>query len=108
MSEMLERVAKAIELAQGNAPFYVMPMFKDKYGVVEMMPPLHPDMYVRENLSIDEAEYWCEKLNGLWVAKQAIEALKPANASVLDILYTGHAGYDAWNKIVDAILDDVK
>ena len=33
---MLDRVAKAIELAKGNAPYYVLPQFKNKYNLFKI------------------------------------------------------------------------
>lgn len=75
---MLDHIAKAIEIAQANAPFYVMPRFKNKYDVFEILPPGHADVCHLVLASQDEAENLCEKLNGLYVARKVVESMREA------------------------------
>lgn len=71
--EYIAKLAKVISEARDNAPFYVMPRFKNKYDVVEMLPPGLVD-YVHYNLlPQDQAEEECARLNDEYVAKQVLK-----------------------------------
>lgn len=73
---MIERAVKALELAQGNAPFYVMPAkFKNKFNILKMTLPGCQDIYIFENISSATAEDLCEKLNNQWIVRKIIESL---------------------------------
>lgn len=83
MSEMITRIAKVLELAKANAPFYVMPsQYKNKYNVFEITPPGCVDLCMMALQKQDEAEDCCERLNNEWIARRVIEALKPTTDDI--------------------------
>lgn len=82
---MLNRVAKAIELAKGNVPYYVFPQFKNKYMVYKILDPGFVDQAMASKmLNLEEAENLCEKLNNEYIARKAVEALKEWDEEIID------------------------
>lgn len=117
MSKMLDRVAKAIELAQGNAPYYVFPQFKNKYSVFKTNPPYCVDECMLALVSQEEAEDVCEKFNIVYMARKAVEALVPAEADMQNKYFEfataeGYLARNAcfpnavWERAINAILKD--
>lgn len=100
-NEMIERAAKALALAVGNAPFYVMPQYRNKAIVYETMKPGCVDLAHSRLIGFEEAEILCEKLNNEWIIKQVIENLK---LSELEQPIYGSATCRCFNSTLDAIL----
>lgn len=96
---MLDRIAKAIELAQGNAPYYVFPQFKNKYMVYKILEPGFVDQAMAPKmLNLEEAEDLCEELNNQYIARKAVEALAPADADQQN-KYFELAMVEGYNKV---------
>lgn len=70
----IQKLGKIVEQAKADAPFYVMPRFKNKYDVMEMVGPQMVDYCHFSLLSQDEAEDLCERLNNEYIAMKVIEA----------------------------------
>lgn len=113
---MLNRIAKEIELAQANAPFYVLPRFKNKYDVMEMMPAGQVDVCHLALASQDEAENLCDKLNSLYVARKVVECMRESTNDMAneyfkirkecdDINRTSVFYVSIWESMIDAILN---
>lgn len=114
-NEMVERAAKALSLAVGNAPFYVMPQYRNKAIVYETLPPGHMDCAHSRLIGFEEAEILCGKLNNEWIVKEIIKSLKPASDDMQNKYYKlakaeGHSDISAcfdngkWERSLSAIL----
>ena len=73
---ILKEIADCIDKAQANAPFYVLPQYKNKYNVMRTMPPSCMDMCMLNLVSNNEAEDVCERLNKEWVAREVLNFIK--------------------------------
>lgn len=115
MNEMIERVAKALALAQCNSPYYVMPQFKNKYNVFKTNPPGHVDECMLSLVPQAEAEDECERLNNVYIVREIIKALAPASENLQNeyfkmALAEGNTHYKScfpnavWERAIDAII----
>lgn len=73
---MIDKLVKVMVEAQANAPYYVMPRYKNKYDVMLMMPPESSDQCVKCLVTQDKAEDECERLNDRWVVVSMLEVMK--------------------------------
>lgn len=81
---MIDKLVKVMVKAQANAPYYVMPQYKNKYNVFLITPSHCADECVKSLVTQDEAEDECERLNNRWVVVTMLEAMKNSSLPLLD------------------------
>ena len=73
---MIEKVGLALGKAAVESPYYIIPRFKNKYDVMEAMPPKHADYCHLMLAPLDEARKKLGQLELNYCAKAAITAMR--------------------------------